>query len=225
MRNKTYALILAAACFASCAINGKVDEQPKKQAAESTKAAGELKSAETAKTETTNASNSEKAANSANKKNIFDEIKVTKADCAGVDVGDNAVMAKHTFRVDFAPFVNSCFVTSYNPEYDDPPLESEYAIYKDGAKVFDFPAQFNGVEFGCWVEAAAFEDLNDDNLKDVIVAGKCSAKSAPYSENMVYANTGKNFTTDETANSKLADFKRIKEITDFVRKNRQIFFK
>ena len=225
MIKKIYALILAVACFASCATNRKVDEPPKKQVAESTKAAGELKSAETAKTETNSQPNSGKAANSADKKNIFDEIKVTKTDCAGVDVGDSAVMAKQTFPIDFAPFTNSCFVTSYNPEYDDPPLESEYAIYKDGVKVFDFPGQFNGVEFGCWVEGAAFEDLNDDNLKDVIVAGKCSAKSAPYSENMVYVNTGRDFTTDETANSKLADFKRIKDITDFVRKNRQIFFK
>ncbi|MDQ3129534.1 MAG: hypothetical protein M3Q99_02075 [Acidobacteriota bacterium] len=222
MRKKFYVLLLAIACCASCAINGKVDEQPKKQAAESTKATGELKSAETAKTETINSANSGKTAN---KKDVFDEIKVTKTDCANVDVGDNAVMAKQTFPVDFAPFANSCFVTSYNPEYDDPPLESEFAIYKDGAKIFDFPGQFNGVEFGCWVEAAAFEDLNNDNLKDVIVAGMCSAKSAPYSENMVYVNTGKAFTTDENANSKLADFKRIRDITDFVRKNQQIYFK
>ncbi len=219
MRKKICALILAAAFFASCAINGKVDEQPKKQAAESTQASAEIKPAETAKNEPAN------PANLANKKNVFDEIKVTKTDCAGVDVGDSAVMAKQTFPIDFAPFTNSCFVTSYNPEYDDPPLESEFAIYKDGAKVFVFPAQFNGVEFGCWVEGAAFEDLNNDNLKDVIVAGMCSAKSAPYSENMIYVNTGKAFTTDENANYKLADFKRIKDITDFVRKNQQIFFK
>jgi len=215
-------LILATACFASCAVKGKVDEQPKNQAMESTKAATEIKTREAAKT----AENTKtETANTANKKNVFDEIKVTKTDCAGVDVGDNVVMEKHTFPVDFAPFANSCFVTSYNPEYDDPPLESEFAIYKDGAKIFDFPDQFNGVEFGCWVEAAAFEDLNNDNLKDVIVAGMCSAKSAPYSENMVYVNTGKDFTTDENANSKLADFKRIRDITDFVRKNQQIYFK
>ena len=44
-------------------------------------------------------------------------------------------------------------------------------------------------------------------------------------ENMVYVNTGRDFTTNEDANYKLADFKRIKDITDFVRKNQQIFFK
>ena len=71
----------------------------------------------------------------------------------------------------------------------------------------------------------AFEDLNGDNLKDVVVAGKCSAKSAPYNENMVYVNTGKAFTTNEDANYKLSDFNKIKEITDFVRRNREIFFK
>jgi len=216
MRKEICVLILAAACFASCAIKEKVDEQPKNQAAESTKAAAEIKTTETVETN---------KPVSANKKDVFDEIKVTKTDCASVDVGDSAVMAKQTFPVDFAPFTNSCFVTAYNPEYDDPPLESEFAIYKDGKKVFDFPGQFNGVEYGCWVEGAAFEDLNGDNLKDIIVAGMCSAKSAPYSENMVYVNTGNAFTTSEDANSKLADFKRIKDITDFVRKNQQIFFK
>jgi hypothetical protein len=104
-------------------------------------------------------------------------------------------------------------------------METEFAIHKDGAKIFDFPNRFNGVEFGCWVEGVAFEDLNDDNLKDIVIAGKCSAKSAPYNENMVYVNTGSEFTTNENANLKLQDFNKIKEITDFARKNKQIFFK
>jgi hypothetical protein len=216
MRKEFCVLIFAAACFASCSSGRKVEKPPKIQSIETAKAAAEIKTTETVETN---------KSVSVNKKDVFDEIKVTKSDCAGVNVGDNAVMAKQTFPVDFAPFTNSCFVTSYNPEYDDPPLESEFGIYKDGAKVFDFPSQFNGVEYGCWVEGVAFEDLNGDNLKDIIVAGMCSAKSAPYSENMVYVNTGKAFTTGEDANSKLADFKRIKDITDFVRKNQQIFFK
>jgi hypothetical protein len=216
MRKDICALILVSVCFASCVIERKAEEKPTNQPVETAKAANGNKTIEPKKTET---------ANSARPKDVFDEIKVTKIDCASVDVGDNAVHAKHTFAVDFAPFANSCFVTAYNPEYDDPPLESEFAIYKDGKKVFDFPSQFNGVEYGCWVESVAFEDLNGDNLKDVVVVGKCSAKSAPYNENMVYVNTGKDFTTNEDSNYKLADFKRIKDITDFVRKNQQIFFK
>ncbi|HEX8290078.1 MAG TPA: hypothetical protein VF556_19010 [Pyrinomonadaceae bacterium] len=202
--------------FASCSFVKKVEEPPKEKPIESTKAAAEINTAKPVEAN---------KANTPRTKESFDEIKVTKTDCTNIDAGDNAVLAKQTFPVDFAPFNNSCFVTTYNPEYDDPPLESEFAIYKDGAKVFDFPSRFNGVEFGCWVDAVAFEDLNDDNLEDVIVVGKCSAKSGPYNENVVYVNTGRDFTTDEEANSKLNDFKRIKEISDFVRRNRQIFFK
>ena len=218
MKRNICALILTVACIASCTVERKSGEQAKNQASDAPKAAAEtgIAKVESGKTAEKNA---------ANTKNSFDGIKVTKTECANIDAGDSAVFAKQTFPVDFAPFENSCFVTTYNPEYDDPPLESEFAIYKDGAKIFDFPSRFNGVEFGCWVDAVAFEDLNDDNLKDVIVAGKCSAKSGPYNENMVYANTGKDFTTSEEANSKLADYKRIKEISDFVRRNRQVFFK
>lgn len=166
-----------------------------------------------------------KVANTNKADDISDAIKVTKSDCLSIDTGDNEVVKNQTFPFDFAPFENSCFVTANNPEYDDPPMESEFAIYKNGKRVFEFPSQFNGVTFGCWVESVAFEDLNSDNLKEVIVVGKCSAKSAPYNENMVYVNTGKAFTTDEDANYKLANFKKSKEITDFVRKNQQIFFK
>jgi hypothetical protein len=216
MRKYICVLILSVVCFTSCSVGRKADGQAKNEAAESSKAAAEIKTTETVETN---------KANSAVTKDINDEIKTTKSDCASVNVGDNEVYAKQTFPIDFAPFTNSCFVTAHNPEYDDPPLESEFAVYKDGVKVFDFPSQFNGVEFGCWVEGVAFEDLNGDDLKDIVVAGKCSAKSAPYSENMVYVNTGKAFTTNEDANYKLSDFNKIKEITDFVRRNREIFFK
>lgn len=156
---------------------------------------------------------------------ISEAIPTTKSECLSIDTGDNEIVKNQTFAIDFAPFTQSCFVTSHNPEYDDPPMEAEFSIYKDGKRVFDFPNQFNGVEFGCWVDAVAFEDLNGDDLKDIIVVGKCSAKSAPYNENMVYVNTGRAFTTDENANYKLADFKKIKEISQFVRENPEIFFK
>lgn len=148
-----------------------------------------------------------------------------RAECAKTDVGDKAVLAKQTFAIDFEPFRKSCFVTAYNPEYDDPPLESELAIYTNGKEVFKFPNQFNGVTVGCWVEAVAFQDLNADGLTDVIVAGMCSAKSAPYSENMVYVNTGKAFVTDEQANYKLQDFRRIRDMSDYVKSNQSVFFK
>jgi hypothetical protein len=163
--------------------------------------------------------------NSANEGSKKDEKTTTKSDCAKVDTGDKKVLEKHTFPIDFAPFEKSCFVTSYNPEYDNPPMEAEFAVYTNGKKVFDFPNQFNGVTFGCWVDAVAFEDLNGDNLKDIVVVGKCSAKTAPYNENMVYVNTGKAFTTSEDANYKLSDFTKVREISDFVRENKEMFFK
>src|SRR5687767_13338372 len=93
--------------------------------------------------------------------------------CQTVNTGDNVVYKKQTFAIDFDPFKGSCFVTSHNPESDDPPMESEFSIYKNGKKVFDFPSQFNGVTFGCWVDAVGFQDLNDDKLTDIIVVGKC----------------------------------------------------
>lgn len=219
MKKEIFVLIFAIVCFTSCSFERKIEQSTANSAAAPAKVAAETRASETAQVAPTN------AAALVVRKDAFDEIKVTKADCARVETGDNEILAAQTFPVDFAPFVNSCFVTSYNPEYDDPPMETEYAIYKDGEKVFDFPNRFNGVEFGCWVEGVAFEDLNGDNLKDIVVAGKCSAKTAPYNENMVYVNTGSEFVTDEQANSRLRDFKKIKEITDFVRSNKQIFFR
>lgn len=147
-----------------------------------------------------------------------------KAECLKTKVANKKIDEKQTFVFDFAPFRNSCFVTAHNPEYDNPPLDSEFAIYKDGKEVFKFPNQFNGVSAGCWVEAVAFEDLNEDNLTDIIVVGKCSAKTAPYYENMVYVNKGDSFTTSEEANYTLEKFRKIKEINDFVKKNREQFF-
>jgi hypothetical protein len=158
-------------------------------------------------------------------KDSSSEIAVTKRDCESVDTGDNALLKSQTFPFNFEPFRNSCFITSYNPEYDDPPMESEIAIYKNGKKIFDFPGQFNGVLTGCWIDAVSFQDLNSDGLTDVITVGKCSAKTAPYNENVFYVNTGKAFVTDETANYELADFKKAADIADFVKRNQKLFFK
>lgn len=145
--------------------------------------------------------------------------------CYETDTGDNVVLKSQTFAIEFEPFQGSCFVTSHNPEFDDPPMESEYAIFKNGKKVADFPAPFNGATFGCWVDGVAFQDLNGDGLVDIVVAGKCSAKSAAYNENMVYVNTGKGFTTNEDGNIRISEFTKLKEIIDFVKENRQIYFK
>lgn len=145
--------------------------------------------------------------------------------CYQTDTGDNVVLKSQTFAIDFEPFRSTCFVTEHNPEYDDPPMDSEIAIYRKGKRLYGFPNQFNGVTTGCWVEAVGFQDLNSDQLIDVIVIGKCSAKSAPYNENMVYVNTGKAFTTNEDANTKASEFTTVKAVVGYVTENREIFFK
>ena len=59
---------------------------------------------------------------------------------------------------------------------------------------------------------------------DVIVIGKCQAKMGDFNENMVYINDGKGFTTREDANTQLGDFKTVKQVVDFVKENRSMFF-
>ncbi|MEO5858949.1 MAG: VCBS repeat-containing protein [Pyrinomonadaceae bacterium] len=144
--------------------------------------------------------------------------------CQKIDPGEFDVYRKQTFAIDFEPFRNSCFVTSYNPEYKDPPLESQFAIFKNGKKAFDFPSQFNGVNFGCWIDAVSFKDLNGDEKTDVIVVTKCQGKEGTYNENSVYVNDGKGFTTREDANTQLSEFKSVKQLVDFVQENRSMFF-
>ena len=145
--------------------------------------------------------------------------------CQSIDAGERKVYKKQTFAIDFEPFRNSCFVSTYDPDFgDDPPLQSEYAIFRDGKKVFDFPSRFNGVKSGCWVEAVAFQDLNADKRNDVIVISKCSGKSDTYNENSVYTNDGRGFTTRDDANMALGEFSTIRQVVEFVGENQTMFF-
>lgn len=146
-----------------------------------------------------------------------------KADCLKNRRGDKVPDAKQTFVMDFEPFQDACFVTFHDAEFTNPPLGSEFYVYRDGQAIFEFPDQLKGAT--CWVEAVSFVDLNEDELKDIVIAGMCGAKAGTYGENIVYQNTGDGFTTDADANYRLADFKRIKDIENFVRRNRQLFFK
>ncbi len=139
--------------------------------------------------------------------------------CYNVDTSPKALLKSQTFAIDFEPFKRSCFVTSHDAEFKDPPLDAEIAIYKDGAKVFTFPDQFNGVTTGCWVDAVSFQDLNRDRLTDIIVVGQCSAKTAPYNENVVYLNDTKSFITLPNGNDRLSDFATIKDIVAFLKEN------
>jgi hypothetical protein len=153
------------------------------------------------------------------------ETGVSKTECYKVNTRDDIVQKSQTFPIDFEPFKGACFVTSYNPEYDNPPMETQFAIYQKGKKVFDFPDRFNGATFGCWVDGVGFQDVNHDNLTDIIVVGKCSAKAGEYNENAIYINTGKAFVTRPDGNNRLADFKTVKEVANFAEDNQQIFYK
>lgn len=144
--------------------------------------------------------------------------------CFETETGDTDILKSQTFAIDSEPFPDSCFVTTHNPELDDPPIESEIAIYKNNKRVFDFPDQFLKRSTLCWVAAVGFEDLNADNLVDIIVAGKCQAKMGDYTENAVYANTGKAFTTSDDANAEIVELTTVKAIADHVRKNPSEFF-
>jgi hypothetical protein len=149
--------------------------------------------------------------------------KTDDASCAAIRRDDLLIDRKQTFAIDFPPFENSCFVTFHDPEFDNPPLGSQFFIYRNGQEVFNFPEQFGGGNTTCWVDAVAFEDVNNDQLKDVIVVGKCGAKSGAYNENMVYLNNGTEFTTNAEANAETLDFSKIGQIRDFVRKNPKLF--
>jgi hypothetical protein len=211
------ALILGVFYLPSCSVSFKKDEPTEKRSPE--KANADLAANKIAESETANGSK-----NSESAKNVFGDKEKAKTDCANINTGDKTLLKSQTFPIDFAPYKNSCFVTAHEPEYTDPPLNSEFSIYRNGEEVFFFPGQFNGVTTGCWVDAVSFQDLNGDNLTDIIVVGKCGAKSGPYNENMVYVNTGTTFITDEDANYKLADFQKAGEISDFVKRNKQLFF-
>jgi hypothetical protein len=147
----------------------------------------------------------------------------TKADCLKNRRGEKVPDAKQTFVLDFEPFQGDCFITFHDPQYTDPPLDSEFHLYRNGKAVFEFPEQLHGGT--CWIDAVSFVDLNRDQLKDIIIVGMCGAKAGPYNENLVYANTGEGFKTNEDANYKLNDFKKIREIENFVRRNQKLFFK
>lgn len=147
------------------------------------------------------------------------------AGCENLKKEGFAVDSKQTFPVNFSPFEKSCFVTFHDPEFTNPPLGSQYFIYKNGKEIYAFPDQFNSGNTSCWIASVAFEDVNDDELTDVMIIGKCGAKSGAYNENMVYLNTGKDFVTNVEANVELLDYTRISQVRDFVRKNQPMFSK
>lgn len=218
MKTSLLLLVLSAFIFVSCSVNLNRENQNSNAAPPKTENSNPGASG------SANKIDGKSVSETGNPQDLTEKLS-GKNQCSNIDTGDKTLLKSQTFPIDFAPFRNSCFVTAHNPEYDDPPIDSEFSIYKDGEQVFMFPSQFNGVTFGCWVEAVSFEDLNNDNLTDIIVAGLCCAKSDSYSENMIYVNNGSGFNTNEEANYQLNDFKKIKDISNFAKQNQNIFFR
>lgn len=158
--------------------------------------------------------------------NATENIEITQnTSCGELKKTGFALDKKQTFAVDFAPFEKSCFATFHDPEFTNPALGAQYFIYKNGREVFNFPEQFNGGNATCRVDAVSFEDVNGDKLKDIIVIGKCGAKSDDYNENMVYINTGKDFKVNKDANIEMMDFSKVSQIQNYVREHQKSFAK
>lgn len=143
--------------------------------------------------------------------------------CFAVDTGDRQILKSQTYPIDFEPFEDSCFVTTYDPEYTDLPLGSAFSIYKNGKQVYEFESRFNPDAVNCHVTDVDFEDLTDDGLIDVIILGKCGTTPDEMQGNEVFINDGNAFVTAIEINDKLDDFKTSEEIANFVRKNKDLF--
>ncbi len=163
--------------------------------------------------------------NKATNSNLTKTDNNENSDCSNLQKKDFSIDKKQTFAIDFKPFEKSCFATFHDPQFTNPPLGSQYFIYRNGKEIFSFPDQFNGGNATCWITAVEFADVNDDELKDVIVVGKCGAKSEAYNENMVYLNTGEDFVTNVEANVEMLDFTKVSQIKKYVRKNQPMFTK
>lgn len=148
-----------------------------------------------------------------------------ESSCADLKRKGYALDKKQTFALDFAPFEKSCFATFHDPEFTNPALGAQYFIYRNGAEIFSFPEQFNGGNASCWVDAVSFEDVNADNLKDIIIVGKCGGKTDAYNENMVYINTGKDFKVNKDANMEMMDYTKTGQIKEYIREHQESFAK
>lgn len=149
-----------------------------------------------------------------------------KSKCLKFKKSGKRLIADQTFAIDFEPYTNSCFVTFGNVEdmldADDLPRGSTFYIYQDGEEVFEFEDAFDG-QPACWVEAVGFQDLNGDSQKEVIIAGACLATKDSYPANAVYENTGDQFQI-LTLDEKAQEFKTVKDISAYVKKNKVKFF-
>ncbi|MGC2237655.1 MAG: hypothetical protein WA584_15945 [Pyrinomonadaceae bacterium] len=218
--NKIFVFIIAALAFAlggiACSVNRTTQaEQPKANDSKAENNAVQAKANEPAKSESTEATPAKTVAPK------------DKSACLKARLDRKKLIADQTFVFDYEPFPKSCFVTFGNLDEmmddKDLPRGSTFYIYRDGEQIYEFADAFDG-QTGCWVEGVGFEDLNDDGKTEVIVAGRCLGAKDSYTSNAVYINSGDDFQTSAEQNRLIENFKTIKEISAFVKKNKSKFF-
>lgn len=169
----------------------------------------------------------DEAEKTADKKDAPEKSSGDKSACLTAKMDGKKLIKDQTFVFDHEPFPKSCFVTFASKEEmvddTDVPRGSTFHIYKDGKIVYDFPDAFDEMP-ACWVEAVGFEDLNGDNKIEVIIAGKCLGNKDSYPMNAVYENHNDDFRTFRSQNEKLDNLKTVRQIIDYVKKNRNQFF-
>ncbi len=205
--------------FSACAsMSGdapKPADQPKNAEVKTDNKAEPTKSAETDKTDSKPESSAKTTA------------AIDKSVCLSAKMDGKKLIADQTFVFDFEPFPKSCFVTFASKEDmvddTDVPRGSTFHIYKDGKIIYDFEDAFDG-QPACWVEGVGFEDLNGDGKKEVIIAGSCLGAKNSYPVNAVYQNFNDDFRTYPSQNENLSNLKTVRQIADYIKKNKNKFF-
>jgi hypothetical protein len=221
--NKIFVILMAlvgfastfTACAATATNNLKPAEQPKNAEVKVENSAPQTKSNDVAKTDSKEAATAKTPTAS------------DKSACLNAKIEGKKLITDQTFAFDYEPFPKSCFVTFANKadmvDDKDVPRGSTFYIFKDGKQVYDFEDAFDG-QPACWVEGVGFEDLNSDGKTEVIIAGSCLAAKDSYPVNAVYLNINDDFRTFSSSNETLDNFKTVKQISDFVKKNNNKFF-
>ena len=203
------------ACATTSSNNQKPIEQPKAAETKPEGKADQIKASEAAKTDTKTEATSKTT------------VAADKQACLTAKMDGKKLITDQTFVFDFEPFPKSCFVTFANKaemlDDKDVPRGSTFHIYKDGKIIYDFEDSFDG-QAACWVEGVGFEDLNGDGRKEVIIAGSCLGAKDSYPANAVYQNINDDFRTYANQNENLSNLKTVKQIADYVKKNKDKFF-
>ncbi|WP_010250291.1 hypothetical protein [Acetivibrio cellulolyticus] len=136
------------------------------------------------------------------------------------------VIEEQSFEVELNNFGNVRFVSGCkNNEYDIPKIYF-YLVDKQGYVRYTFP-EFYGNEWTfSELKAVAFEDINKDGLKDVIVIseyifGHGANADEPFKVAGVYLQKGSEFVSMDSLNNEINGTKNnnsIKEVTEFLNK-------